>query len=280
MPKREEERVRSPPLKPAIKRRVVIPASIFVGEEQRLATFRLGLIARYLTIFRVEEVLVFGEGDELVMDVLRYAETPQYLRRKLIPLKSALKFCGVIPPLQSPHHPSSAKGRGFLCDYREGIVLKAFSGSVLVDIGLKEPVLAEGSAKPRERVTVMLSGRPKLIDRKMVPVYWGYEVFSAPDLRSAVELSKDYLKVATSRLGDPVGSIAERLAEDAKRCRKVAVFFGERERGLLDIALEEGFDPSSAFDYIVNLVPQQGVFTIRTEEAIPIALAILDFLLL
>jgi len=257
---------------------VVIPASIYVGEDPRLATLRLGLIARYLAMFRVEEVLVYGRDADFVVDVLRYAETPQYLRRRLIPLKPTLRFCGVIPPLQAPHHPPSPAGRGFVCSYREGVVLKVLKGRAVVDVGLREPVLAEGLAGPLERVTVELGERPRIVNRAAVPYYWGYEVRTEPNLRSAVVASSDHLRIATSRLGTPIRKVARELAREAERRGKVAVFFGERERGVLDIAYEEGLDPREAFDYVVNLVPRQGTFTIRTEEAIPIALAILDFL--
>jgi len=275
----EGSATRRPPPSPAVKRRVAIPSSLFVGEDRKLATLRLGLIARYLAIFRVEEVLVFGGDSDFVVDVLRYAETPPYLRQKLIPLKSALRYCGVIPPLQSPHHPPSPKGRGFVCEYREGIVLRTLTDAALVDVGLKEPILVQGRARPRERVTVIIDDKPRLVHRRKVPFYWGYEVSTAPNLRAAVSACEGYVKVATSRLGDPVRNVAEELVREAKRKGGVAVFFGERERGLLDIALEEGWDPKGTFDFIVNLVPNQGTFTIRTEEAIPITLAVLDFLL-
>lgn len=270
---------RAPPPRPAVKRRVVIPSSIFVGEDARLATFRLGLIARYLSIFRVEEVLVFGKENSFVVDVLRYAETPQYLRKKLIPLKGTLKYCGVIPPLQSPHHPPSIKGRGYTCEYREGVVLKALKDAVLVDVGIGRPVLAKGHAKPRERVTVMMHEEPRLVERSEVPYYWGYKLSAVSSLLEAIAACRDFVKIATSRLGSPVKDLTGKLIEEARRKGKVAIFFGERERGLMDIASDEGFDPIASFDYIVNLVPYQGTFTIRTEEAIPIALAILDFLL-
>ena len=275
----EESVARRPPPKPSVKRRVVIPSNIFVGEDQRLATLRLGLIARYLSIFRVEEVLVYGEDGELTVKTLRYAETPQYLRRKVIPLDRALKYCGVIPPLQSPHHPPSLRGRGFVCEYREGVVLRALKDSVLVDVGLGRPILARGVARPRERVTVLLEGEPRVVDRSEVPYYWGYAVLTAPDLRGAVRACEGFLRVATSRIGEPIGRVAERIAEDARRVGKVAVFFGERERGVIDRALEEGLEPREAFHYVVNLVPNQGTFTIRTEEAIPIALSILELLI-
>jgi len=275
----ESERHRKPPPRPTIKRCVVIPASIFVGEDRKLATLRLGLLARYLAIFRVEEVVIFGKDDTLVAEVLRYAETPPYLRRRTIPLHPLLRYAGVVPPLQSPHHPSSVKGRGFVCEYREGIVLGSAGGYSVVDVGLREPIKVKGARKVGERVIVFLDGEPRIVSRSEVPYYWGYSISTAPDLRSAVKICGDFLKIATSRLGTHLREVSGELALKAKEKSKVALFFGEREKGLFELAAEEGLDVTEEFDYVVNLVPHQGSFTIRTEEAVPIALALLDYIL-
>lgn len=269
---------RNPPPRPRIKRRVVIPSTIFLGEDERLSTFRIGLIARYLAIFRVEEVLVFGPPT-LVSKVLRYAETPQYLRRRAIPMNFSLRFVGVIPPLQSPNHPSSFSGKGFTCEFREGIVLSTAGEWLYVDIGFSEPVKVLGKAKVGERVTVILTNPMRIVDKCSVPCYWGYTVLNTANLNVAVEMCKDYVKIATSRLGEPVGDVASKLVVDASTKRGVAVFFGTRDKGLFELATEEGLKVDECFDYIVNLVPRQGVFTIRTEEALPVTLAVLDYII-
>ncbi|RLF05056.1 MAG: hypothetical protein DRK00_05385, partial [Thermoprotei archaeon] len=163
---RHRELRRLPP-PPSIRRRVVIPSTIFLGEDARLSTLRLGLLARYLAIFRVEEVLVFGEGRErdFVVDVLRYAETPQYLRRRLVPLKPTLRYAGVIPPLQAPHHPAAPGGRGFTPEFREGVVLSVAGEWLLVDAGLGEPLRVRGRARVGDRVTLRLGGEVRIVDR-------------------------------------------------------------------------------------------------------------------
>ncbi|MDW8003721.1 MAG: RNA methyltransferase [Thermofilaceae archaeon] len=275
----ETDRSRKPPPRSVVKRRVVIPSNLFVGEDKKLATFRLGLLARFISIFRVEEVVVYGPPNSLVVGVLKYAETPQYLRRKLIPLFPSLKHVGIIPPLQSPHHPASLKGKGFLCEYREGIVIGKTTDSVLVDVGFKEPIQVVSIAKVGERVTVKLTDPPQIVGKRDVPYYWGFSLRVVPNLRSALKVCKKYLKVATSRLGEPIRNVANSLVSDSYKFGRIAIFFGEREKGLLDLALEEGLDPYKVFDYIVNLVPYQGSFTIRTEEAVPLALAILEYLI-
>lgn len=36
--------------------------------------------------------------------ILQYCECPQYLRKSLIPIHKDLQFCGLINPLDAPHH--------------------------------------------------------------------------------------------------------------------------------------------------------------------------------
>ncbi|RLF05698.1 MAG: hypothetical protein DRK00_03760 [Thermoprotei archaeon] len=112
-----------------------------------------------------------------------------------------------------------------------------------------------------------------------MPYYWGYEVRAVASLREAVEASRGCLRVATSRKGEPLRRVAGRLVRAARERGVIALFFGAREKGLFELAEDEGLDVHECFDYVVNLVPQQGTYTIRTEEAVPIALAIIDFLL-
>jgi len=96
-------------------------------------------------------------------------------------------------------------------------------------------------------------------------------------VREAIESCRDMCIVATSRLGKPVNSVGEALASLASRKGGVALLFGSRQ-GLYDIARGEGFNLDDHVDMVVNFVPRQGSYVIRTEEAVPIALSIIDFL--
>ena len=273
--------VRVPPRRSRVKRIVVMPSSIFLGEDRRLSTFRLGLLARYFAMFRVEEVLVFRDGGDLrfVVDVLRYAEVPQYLRRRLVPLKRTLRYVGVIPPLQAPHHPPPPGGRGFESEFRDGVVLGAAGEWLMVDAGLREPLRVRGRARTGSRVTLRVRGEVELVDKSRVPYYWGYRVRVAESLGDALDACSSCLRVATSRRGVDVRLLANRLVEEAEFKGAVALFFGTRDRGLYEIAGEEGLEVNEVFDMVLNFVPGQGVYTVRTEEAIPVALSILNFLL-
>jgi predicted SPOUT superfamily RNA methylase MTH1 len=74
-----------------------------------------------------------GSGAAFLARVLQYMETPQYLRRALIPMHPDLRSAGRLPPLDAPHHLRASEwGR-----YREGVVLRSEEGAgSLVDVGL------------------------------------------------------------------------------------------------------------------------------------------------
>lgn len=60
-------------------------------------------------------------------------ETPQYLRKSLIPMHKDLKFAGALPPLDAPHQ-MRANEWG---PYREGLVTRMEEGTgSYVDVGL------------------------------------------------------------------------------------------------------------------------------------------------
>ncbi|EEC76875.1 hypothetical protein OsI_15077 [Oryza sativa Indica Group] len=87
------------------------------AQSLELATLLAGQIARAATVFRIDEVVVFdsnssveNSGDDVesgarfLVRILQYLETPQYLRRRLFPMHNNLKFVGLLPPLDAPHH--------------------------------------------------------------------------------------------------------------------------------------------------------------------------------
>lgn len=51
--------------------------------------------------------------------LLQYVEAPPYLRKKLFPVHRDLKFAGLMPPVDAPHHMQHKDDRSM---YREGIV--------------------------------------------------------------------------------------------------------------------------------------------------------------
>jgi len=272
-----------------------IPASL-VSEVPHLRekTLRIGLVGRAAAIFRVEEIRIYFDGSDarlqkdarLISLILRYMETPQYLRRRLFGLRPELRYAGVLPPLRTPHHPTRAKiSQLKLGEYREGVVVSADSRGSWVDIGVEKPaLLPEPKVKGEKRITVRVSsieGTKVLVElasRSRVPHYWGY-VVPRPEQSLKELLSSGFdLIVATSRRGRRLADVSEDLVEDWLKSRSILVVFGSPSRGLYEIAQSEGFRLDDYAHYVVNTIPVQGVETVRTEEAIYASLALLNYL--
>lgn len=124
--------------------------------------------------------------------VFQYMETPQYLRKQLVPISPDLKFAGLLPPLDVPHHP----GMEEITNYREGVTLDKTgeTDSTLVDIGLFRRARIDRAVQPGVRVTVELSepisaadtrkGQKPIAAKVVSPkvprekngLYWGYNI--------------------------------------------------------------------------------------------------------
>ncbi|MDI9644571.1 MAG: RNA methyltransferase [Candidatus Verstraetearchaeota archaeon] len=261
---------------------VFFPSSI-LSDVPSLAekSFKIGQIARAASIFRVEGVTVYPDGPnwrrdaKLVYELLSYAETPQYLRKRLFPISPWLRYAGLIPPLRTPHHPLGNED----VRYREGLVIESGANGSVVDIGLKHPVRLGGRLPRNARVTMCLTEAGWIPVRKeSVPMYWGY--VPAIDERPLHKILADRpgdLVIATSRKGKPLHAVAGELSDALKRSGSVAIFFGSPKEGLHEILHSEGKSLDGLADMVVNIAPNQGSATIRTEEAITITLAIMDF---
>ena len=207
-----------------------------------------------------------------------------------------LKFSGLLNPLDTPHHLRADEWS----KYREGVTVerpvKAESGS-WVNIGLKnvgdmQDIQVDMKIVPRTRVTVELekdekgSKRYAELKGKVVSAekprrhrYWGYTTRVAETVNEAIEggmYEGGYdLLLGTS----DKGSLPPSTFPDYTHA---LLLFGGLS-GLEDILESDETttvkDPSSVFHYYLNLCPSQGTRTIRTEEAVLIALATLSPLL-
>jgi predicted SPOUT superfamily RNA methylase MTH1 len=52
------------------------------------------------------------------------------------------------------------------------------------------------------------------------------------------------------------------------------ILFGSHAEGLTEIVHRQGHELTSIAQYVVNTIPDQGVATVRTEEAVMLSLAV------
>ncbi|XP_034475847.1 putative methyltransferase C9orf114 [Drosophila innubila] len=286
------------------------------AQSAELRAYVAGQIARAACIFRVNEVIVFddvgvataretkrsyeqdaeGNGSATVRSsslqlarILQYLECPQYLRKYFFPLHKDLKYSGLLNPLDTPHHlRQQSKFR-----YREGVVCdkQAKEGHSYANVGLLNDVLIDKALEPGVRVTVKMEPpsetsrkqRGTLVSpdepRRETGVYWGYQVRIAHSLseiftKSPYEGGYD-VTVGTSDRGTNVHDVPSK----SYQYNHMIIVFGGLQG--LEEALENDDkltvdEPEMLFDHYVNVLPKQGSRTIRTEEALLIALAALQ----
>lgn len=284
------------------------------------------------------------DPDNFMARLLTYLETPQYLRKALMPMHPDLRLAGLLPPLDLPAHVR----RDDDVRFREGVIVgpspkggrnRGVKGSWDVDVGLWDPVHivpslnedgTRGTFEAGKRVTVRMptakrgraggfaSQEATLVDRTTPTqedgTYWGYVVRSAASLADVFKSSTFVsapdergvdaydLVIGTSERGAPLTQVlaktfmskpdvaaavgvapgsdvsADGEALALRPFQHALIVFGGVSG--LEVAVEhdEGIplpagQAHELFDSWINVAEDQGSRTIRTEEAVLIALA-------
>jgi len=268
---------------------VALPAS-FTRDIPHLRekTSRAGIVARALAIFRVDEAIIYADAKaysekegRLLQKLLSYQETPQYMRRALFARDPELQFAGILPPLRLPSHPSIEKPR--IGMVREAVAVRAGDTSA-VDAGFSSLVTVHSRLKPLDRVTVSLTRlepriEGKLVDPNRLPIYWGFRVTRTDStLGRLMRGEKRDLTISTSRKGRAIREILQDLTSRWKSSQRTLILFGSPDEGVPEILNKEGVEVEKACDFNLNMIPNQGVETVRTEEALFATLSILNLI--
>mgnify|MGYP000129569374 CR=1 FL=1 len=273
---------------------MAIPASLVSDTPHlREKTYKIGMIGRAAAIFRVEEIVIYPDQPEknqrkdakLIELILSYIETPQYLRKRMFKLRPELRYVGVLPPLRTPHHPTTSLSEELeIGEYREGIVISSTRKGSNVYIGVEKPAFIKRIKLPSgKRVTVKIEKLNRgieavLAQRDEIKDYWGYKVVVSE--RSLGGILKNWdLIVATSKYGIPFIRVKDELIQKWKKAKRRIVLFGSPSAGLYEILKLEGLNLDEIADFVVNTIPSQGVETVRTEEAVYASLAIFNLFL-
>ena len=272
---------------------VLLPASLVIdAPDLYQKTVKVGMIGRALAIFRVNKVCIFNNDDpnvknqtteaNLIAALLRYLETPQYLRKLLYPRTKELRYAGLLPPLRTPHHPLRGE-KNRPGDYREGVVIETGKNRSLLEIGLSEKATIGERLRLGQRLTVRLGRKTgdciavTRVTRSEILEYWGYEVLQTKTLAEGLKVLKADYVIGTSRRGQNLYEAVQAIK--SSNPSSVAVVFGGSYAGLFEICERQGVDASKLFDVVINTIPSQGTATVRTEEALVATLALLNALI-
>ncbi len=269
---------------------VALPASLTLDiPHLREKTARLGFVSRALATFRVEEAIIYRDraGAEidrearLIEKMLTYIETPQYLRKLVFKMDPDLQYAGTLPPLRTPNHPDKQNPSPGLL--REGVVVQSGPSS-MVEAGFRNVVRVKSKLPTSDRITIRLTRispelEGEIVEPSGLTIYWGFRVARGNvSLSEIVRNRKFDLTISTSRKGTDVRKITLELREKWKSSKRPLIVFGSPNEGVPEILARSGMNVSDAMDFDLNTIPDQGVETVRTEEALWGSLAVLNVL--
>ena len=238
---------------------------------------------------QVDTAAYTGDIDpsHFLVHILSFLEAPPFMRKVLFPLHPNLRMTAALPTLEMPHHPNPKDW----VPYREGVAIPGKASGTMVELGLDEPVEVEEDIPPKTRVTLKFpedeSQYPECVHpdtpRTEGGFYWGYSVRKCKSLSSVFtecpyENGYD-ISIGTSERGTPLHT-AFPHSEKINFSHMLIIFGGPRgleyasmndeELGGMEI---QGSKTRELFDHWINVLPNQGSRSIRTEEALYIALA-------
>jgi methyltransferase len=268
---------------------ITIPDSSLSDEQtKRDKSIKIAQFARACSIFRVKRIYIYHdslshfEKDDahLLKTILRYLDTPQYLRKILFPMMHQLQYAGILHPIKAPHHRVVDDIKKIKAgDIRTGVIVKA-KGHLFVEVGLGSLVPFVGEGFEGKKVNVRLTDSypnfkaVQAIDED-ISDYWGYEIKEVPSISKLLTSVENTDIILTSRKGRHFKNIEAQLAEHAKSVQNILVAFGSPKHGLPDILTKEGAS-MKPYGFVVNMFPYQGTETVRLEEAVLGTLAILN----
>jgi predicted SPOUT superfamily RNA methylase MTH1 len=268
---------------------VTIPDSSLSDEQtKRDKSIKIAQFARACSIFRVKRVYIYHDSlshfedddPQLLKTILRYLDTPQYLRKMLFPMMHQLQYAGILHPIKAPHHRVSEDIKKVKAgDVRTGVIVKV-KGKLFVEVGLRSlvPLVGEGLEGKKANVR-FTSSYPNLkaveASEQEIPDYWGYDIKEVPSISKLLTSVERTAVIITSRNGRYFKNIEAALAEHAKKVHHILVAFGAPKHGLQEILAKEGAS-IGPYQYVVNMFPNQGTETVRLEEAVLGTLAILN----
>lgn len=261
---------------------IAIPDSSLSDDATKLDKSRkIAGIARACAIFRVSTIYIYKESDDkndahLLVTILKYLETPPFLRKRLFPKVNELKYAGVLHPLKIPSHITPANIKKIKTgDIREGVIVSA-KGRFFVDFGINQLIPYYGKSKIGKRVTAQFKkGFPDLeikeISEEEISEYWGYKVKERGNLFSLTSTWSGNI-ILTSRKGKPITNFM--VKEYTKSKEPLLLVFGSPSKGIHEILGSRIKQIQNT--KVLNFFPAQATETVRLEEAILGTLTVLN----
>ena len=272
---------------------MAIPDSFLYGIKSEIdSTFKIFQLSRALSIFRVENIHIFHDKIlnpksnevDLIITLLEYLDTPQYLRKRIYPKLDALKYVGKLHPIRAPHHKDkNSLNKIKNGEVRVGIIEKK-GDTFYADVGLESLIKYIGKIKQSgKKVNVKLIRKNNHLqafdieEHNINEIYWGYKVSyfnSLQDILIRYKKSNTILTSKNSEYFSTKSQFFNQLKNYVNVDTSILTVFGSPQYGLKEIFAKERIDISKYYSF--NFFPFQGTQTIRLEESIFGVLSILN----
>ncbi len=266
---------------------VALPDSSLVDEDTLQEKSRkVAIFARILAIFRVSRVIIYhdqsynGDDARLLKLILEFMNTPPYLRRLLYKRVPELRYAGLFEPLNAPHHKEYKRLDSIkVGDIRQGLVIRK-KDMLYVEVGLDQQIPLDSYTKDKVVNIIFTSPYPNLRCRiakeEEIKEYWGYDVIFYSKLSNILESFNDLI-ILTSRKGKMIYEYEKHIRDESKKSKRIIIVFGSTKKGIHEILASEGYNKH--LRHVYNFFPNQGVKSIRIEEAMLGTLSILNYIL-
>jgi predicted SPOUT superfamily RNA methylase MTH1 len=267
---------------------VAIPDTSLVDcPDLREKTVKVGSLARAMAVFRVDSVMVYKTGHvpasqkkdvDLLVRLLEYMDTPQYLRKRVFPISPSLKYVGLLPPLRTPSHPLITAIENLIEGmHRWGIQ----SRDGHVDIGVKQLIVHPEPVSEREPTLFrIVQTKPKIrlevASRDEVEEYWGFRVTRIGSLVENLRDTSEATRIVFSRHAPSYAILEDEIKSTVSNTKSVLAVFGGPKRGVGALLSEDKNELKKNVDFWVNTIPDQGTETVRLEEALFASLGLLN----
>jgi len=255
-------------------RKLLLIPSTFTGEkrDQKIRIFLISQLARAIVNFGINEVGIYYDDDpkfnshglgRFILKVLKYLNTPPYIRKIAFPIDKELKYIGSALPLNVYYHKDRIR-------YEYVYILKREKDKFYVTNGEGKFYVNVNKKYRKTNILIYDKVNKKLLYPYETEFYFGYEVFyynkPLEELIKKLKEEKFYL-IATSRYGEDIKNVK------IEKRDKIAIAFGSFARGIEDMIKNW----KEKFDISINICPDQKLETIRTEEAIYYTLSLLHY---
>jgi len=167
-----------------------------------------------MRIYNYPVSLSHCERDDLVLlkTILRYLDTPPYLRKVLYPRMPQLEYAGLLHPIKAPHHkPLEDIKKVKAGDVRIGVIAK-IKGQLFVEVGLESLVLFTGQGFEGKKVNAkFIAPYPNLeaVEAREDDIfgYWGYEVKEVSSLGKLLTGAENAEIIITSMKGSQIKNL-------------------------------------------------------------------------